>query len=195
MSSYGEMSLKELFNAKVLQTIVFPLVVPASQEIKKFDFSKSDLNACYSKPPINSRNGQEQSWFEVKLTVVGEHNLPPRKEWFYVVMEDGNIFKAHFSGKKTKKLVTFEDTSLIGHCIKSMFFDRRLVKDFEYCFDDPYKYGVITKEMLDSYGSAEVILKKTNKTKTDGKGNKRDIWIFSFPLKPDLLDEEWREEY
>lgn len=57
--------------------------------------------------------------------------------------------------------------------------------------DDPERKGVITKEDLEAYGGSEVILKKTNMTKEDRRGNKRDIWILSFPYKLWETDEEW----
>ncbi|WP_158308826.1 hypothetical protein [Mycoplasma wenyonii] len=54
MQSWAEISHDELMNAEILQTIVFKLAVPARHEVNtlgnKLDLSKSDLNACYSRP-------------------------------------------------------------------------------------------------------------------------------------------------
>lgn len=42
------------------------------------------------------------------------------------------------------------------------------------------RIGIITKEVLKSYGSDKLVLKKTNKTKKDGRGTERDVWFLSF---------------
>lgn len=64
-----------------------------------------------------------------------------------------------------------------------MLVEWELFTELSYCFYDPEGYGIITKEMLEERMGSKVTLRKTNKTKTDGRGNKRDIWIFSFPIE------------
>ena len=57
-------NLDELKNSEALRTITIPLVVPSEQEIidnANLDLSFSPLNACYSKPAINEKNGKQQS--------------------------------------------------------------------------------------------------------------------------------------
>ncbi|AFN65339.1 restriction endonuclease [Mycoplasma wenyonii str. Massachusetts] len=141
-------------------------------------------------PLINPWSGESQSWYDVKLTVQGEHNLPTEKEWFYVVTEGGNHFKARFFGKKTKKLISFEDARILGQEAKGAMVEREMAYQVYDTEDDPERKVVITKEDLEACGGSEVILKKTNMTKEDIRGNKRDIWILSFPYKLWEPDEE-----
>ncbi len=99
------LTVEDLEEAEALQTIVLPLVVPTIKEVltsKDLDLSKSDVNACYSKPLINEKTGKEQSWYDVQLTVDSKDYLPPRKEWFYMATDNGYLFKACFVGKKLK---------------------------------------------------------------------------------------------
>lgn len=196
MQAWAEISYDELMDAEILQTIVFKLIVPTEEEVKtlgdKLDLSKSDLNACYCKPLINPWSGEDQSWFDVKLTVQGEHDLPPQKEWFYIVAESGKHFKACFSGKKTKKLISLEGNEEIGLATKGALLEREMVYPVYYTYADPERRGIVTKETLEAYGGSEVFLKKTNITREDRRGKKRDIWLISFPYELIFPVEEWK---
>ena len=177
--------LKDLEDSISLRTITLPLIVPSEEEVlnsKELDLSKSPLNACYSKPLINKRTGKKQSWFDVKLTVEGEDNLPSRKEWFFLVTDHGYLFKACFAGRKIKWLSSFENSRLIGKWIKGRLAKCEIVSRFDYVEQDPKKVGIITKEDLEWYGGDKVILKKTTITEKDKQGIERDVWLISFPL-------------
>lgn len=181
--------LKDLEEAEALRTITFPLIVPSRQEVLNFpelDLSKSSLNACYSKPLFNKRTGKRQSWFDVKLTVKGEENLPSREEWFYLVTDSGYLCKACFAGKKNKWLNTFEDSRCIGHWIKGDLAGCEIVRGFDYVCQDPKRKGVVTKEDLEVLGGDQVVLKKTSITKKDNQGIERDVWFISLPLNFDI---------
>ncbi|AHC40117.1 hypothetical protein OVS_00635 [Mycoplasma ovis str. Michigan] len=179
--------LEELEEAEALRMITLPLIVPSEKEVlnsKELDLSKSPLNACYSKPLVNEKTGKKQSWFDVKLTVKGEDNLPSRKEWFYLATDSGYLFRACFAGKKVKWLSCFEDSEIIGTWIKGKLADEwELVSSFDYVEEDRDKEGIITKEMLEEYGGDQIFLKKTNITEKDNKGIERDVWLISFPFK------------
>ena len=56
---------------------------------------------------MNEKTGKKQSWFDVQLIVEGEDNLPSRKEWFFLVTDNGYWVKACFAGKKIKWLISF----------------------------------------------------------------------------------------
>ncbi|AHC40141.1 hypothetical protein OVS_00755 [Mycoplasma ovis str. Michigan] len=178
--------LKELEDSEALRTITLPLIVPTEKEVldsKELDLSKSPLNACYSKPLVNEKTGKKQSWFDVRLTVEGENNLPSRKEWFYLVTDHGYAFKACFAGRKVKWLSSFENSRLIGKWLKGIFIDCEIVRHFDYVDEDPRKTGIITKEDLEEYGGDQVVLKKTTITEKDNQGIERDVWLISFPFK------------
>ncbi|WP_043911279.1 NgoFVII family restriction endonuclease [Mycoplasma wenyonii] len=180
-------NLDELKNSEALRTITIPLVVPSEQEIidnANLDLSFSPLNACYSKPVID---GQGHSWFEVRLIVEGEDNLPSRKDWFYLITDNGWLDKACFSGrgKRVKWLNTFKNSDMIGGWIKVRLVGRELIDEFSSPDEDTKKYGVVTKEVLRSYGGDKIYLKKTTKKHKDERGVERDVWLISFPFSLD----------
>ncbi|AFN65223.1 restriction endonuclease [Mycoplasma wenyonii str. Massachusetts] len=179
------LTIQELEESEALQTIVIPLIVPTDDEvenIKDLDLSKSALNACYSKP-IHNKKGELQSFFEVEIKFEGEHNLPPKEEWFYVFTDGGDGFKARFVGKKTKRLSAFEDKEIIGSWIKERLMNLEIIPEFKFVIQDHFKEGVITREMLEEYGGDKLILKKTTKFKKDENKKRRAVWLFSFPSK------------
>ena len=180
------LNLEELEQSEALRTISIPLVVPTEQEIidnADLDLSFSPLNACYSKPIINEKTGYEQSWFEVRLIIEGEENLPSQKDWFFLMTDDGWLGQACFSGrgKRVKWLNTFKNSDMIGCWIKTKLVALELVEEYWHPRQDKEKYGVVTKEALELYGGDKVYLKKTPKTYKDEKGIDRDVWLISFP--------------
>lgn len=182
------LTVEDLEEAEALQTIVLPLIVPTVEEVltsKNLDLSKSDVNACYSKPLINEKTGKEQSWYDVQLTVDSKDYLPSRKEWFYMATDNGYLFKACFVGKKIKKLSTFEDKRIIGMWIKNRLFAWEALDKFDFVNQDKRRMGIVTKEALDYYGGDTIFIKKTNKTKKDNHGIARDVWFISFPHEID----------
>lgn len=120
------------------------------------------------------------SWFDMEIIVEGQHDLPPKEKWFYIITDDGYGFKARFLGRKVKKLNTFEDKEIIGRWVKGRLAELDFISGFEYVYQDKRRIGIITKEVLKSYGADKLVLKKTNKTKKDGRGTERDVWFLSF---------------
>ena len=178
-------TLEDLEKSEALQTIVIPLIVPTQAEVticRNLDWSRYDLNACYGKPWIDAR-GKEQSWYDVQLTVNSEDYLPSRKEWFYMVTDNGYIFKACFTGKKIKKLNTFENKKIIGEWIKNLLVAWEALDEFQFVHQDRGGIGIVTKEALEFYGGDTIFIKKTSKTKKDKRGIERDVWFISFPHK------------
>ncbi|WP_043911219.1 restriction endonuclease PLD domain-containing protein [Mycoplasma wenyonii] len=191
--------LEQLEQSEALRIIAIPLVVPTKQEITNnanLDLSFSPLNACYSKPAINEKTGKRQSWRDVRLTIEGEDNLPSKKDWFYLVTDNGFWCKACFSGrgKQVKWLNTFKHETIIGNWIKNRLVESESIEEFWYPDEDKKKSGVVTKEALELYGGSRVYLKKTPKTYKDEKGIDRDVWLISFPFF--LFDEidEWADK-
>ncbi|WP_043911297.1 hypothetical protein [Mycoplasma wenyonii] len=183
-------NLEELKQSEVLRTITIPLIVLTEQEItdnEDLDLSFSPLNACYSKPIIDEKTGKKQSWFEVRLTIEGEVDLLSRKNWFYLMTDNGWLGKACFSGrgKQVKWLNTFQNIGMIGGWIKTKLVDLDLVEEYWYPYEDKEKYGIVTKEVLEDYGGETIYLKKTTKTHKDEKGIDRDVWLISFPFSLD----------
>ena len=177
--------LKALEEAEALRTITFSLIVPSREEVLNspdLDLSQSPLNACYSKPLVNEKTGKKQSWFDVRLTIEGEGNLPSRKEWFFLITEDGHFLKACFSGRKIKWLNVFGDSEMIGAWIKGRLMECEIIRGFNYVVEDPQRRGIITKEDLEDYRGNEIVLKKTRMTEKDEQGIERDVWFISFPF-------------
>ncbi|WP_043911341.1 restriction endonuclease PLD domain-containing protein [Mycoplasma wenyonii] len=188
-------TIDDLGEFEVLQTIVLPLIVPTWEEVqnsKDLSFlSTSDLNACYSKPRENEK-GEKNSWYEVEITVHEKHDLPRRKDWFYVVTdEDWFFFKARFEGRKVKKLCSFVDREALGWWIKYRLTEEDLIDKFLCASDDKRRWGVVTKETLYHYGGDKLILKKTNKTRKDKSGKERDVWVLSFPYDFEGMPLPW----
>lgn len=63
-------------------------------------------------------------------------NISPKEKWFYIVTDDGDGFKARFSGKKVKKLSTFADKEIIGRWVKGRLADLDFISGFEYVYQD-----------------------------------------------------------
>ncbi|AFN65222.1 restriction endonuclease [Mycoplasma wenyonii str. Massachusetts] len=119
----------------------------------------------------------------MRLTIDGEDNLPSRKNWFYLMTDNGHLFKACFSGRgqQIKWLNAFEKKEIIGEWIKTRLVNWDLIEEYEYASEDYEGYGIITKEILECFGNDKVFLKKTTKTKTDKERIERDVWLISFP--------------
>ncbi len=102
-----------------------------------------------------------------------------------MVTDEGYVHKACFSGKKVKRLSTFEDSEAIGAWIKSIFVEWQVLIKFHYVYQDCQRMGIVTKEALEYYGNNKVFIKETDKVMVDSKGVKRDVWFISFPNKID----------
>lgn len=164
-----------------------PLKVPPYEErfsTKKEYCTKSNLNACYSKPRINNGKIIPRNWFETQITVsktIHENEYWPTDSIFFIVTDDGYQFKAHTTGQKNKQLSPKGNELIFGYWIKGRLINSGLISPQPNTYMDKEKKGIISKEILDKYGCNNLIFTKTNQKVFDEIENcELDIWFLSF---------------
>lgn len=161
-----------------------PIKVPAFAERHMDDgkhYTKSNLNVCYA-TPRNARKARD--WYETQFTVSKKITLlpgyPEKNAVFFVVTDDGYMFKAHTTSDGNKQFSAVGDELILGRWIKGRLAAAGLVTPVNDTQLDIDRTGMITKEMLAAYGCNTLMLTKTNQQIEDEKGHMLDIWILSF---------------
>ena len=169
-----------------LTTVTFklPIKVPAYIERHMDDnkhYTKSNLNVSYA-APRSARKARD--WYETQLTVGKEdramEGYPEKNVPFYVITDDGYMFKAHTTSDGNKQFSAVGDELILGRWIKGRLAAAGLVTPVNNTQEDTDRTGMITKEMLAAYGCNELVLVKTNQQKEDENGNLLDVWTLSF---------------
>jgi hypothetical protein len=167
-----------------------PLKVPTYDERHLDDgkhFTKSNVNVCYA-APRNKRKSRD--WYETQLTVAKEitriEGYPEKNVPFYIVTDDGYWFKAHTTSDGNKQFSAVGDELIMGRWLKGRLAAAGLVSPVNDTQLDTDRTGMITKEMLEEYGSESLYFKKTGQTALDENGNELDIWMLSF--KPTVTE-------
>lgn len=165
-------------------SFVLPLKVPSYNERQMDDgkhFTKSNINVCYAAPRSKRKS---RDWYEVQLTVSKEITrtvgYPEKNNAFFVVTDDGYWFKAHTTSDGNKQFSAVGDELILGRWIKGRLAAAGLVKPVNDTQADTDRKGMITKEMLQAYGSDSLILSKTNQKALDEEGAELDVWVLSF---------------
>lgn len=174
-----------------------PLKVPGMPNTSQ-DYMKSNVNKCYAAPRNNTTTGVgiERGWWETELIVSKKiTSLPTYPEKgvpFYVVTDDGWMFRAHVSGDYKKNFESDLDLKVLGYWLKGRIVTAGLVEPVDSPSadlankmegaDDVYQNckGVITYQMLVKYGRTSVTLTKTTKKYTEDDGTVLDVWFLSF---------------
>lgn len=161
-----------------------PIKVPAYSERHIDDgrhFTKSNLNVCYA-APRSARKSRD--WYETQLTVSKAITLlpgyPKKNVPFFVVTDDGYIFKAHTTSAQNKQFSAVGDELILGRWIKGRLAAAGLASPVNDTQLDRDRLGMITKEMLAAYGCSQLILTKTYNKVADTSGNLLDVWFLSF---------------
>lgn len=161
-----------------------PIKVPAYAERHMDDkkhYTKSNLNVSYA-APRSARKSRD--WYETQLTVNKKITLlpgyPEKNVAFYVITDDGYIFKAHTTSDGNKQFSAVGDELILGRWIKGRLAAAGLVTPINDTQLDTDRTGMITKEMLAAYGCNTLVLTKTNQKMEDEEGNMLDVWILSF---------------
>ncbi len=161
-----------------------PLKVPAYAERHMDDgnhFTKSNINVCYA-APRNKRKARD--WYETQLTVDSKiyklEGYPEKKHPFFVVTDDGYWFKAHTTSDNNKQFSAVGNELIMGRWLKGRLAAAGLVTPVNDTKADTDRTGMITKEILASYGCDRLVLSKTTKKALDDEGNELDVWLFSF---------------
>lgn len=164
-----------------------PIKVPSADERFMDDgrhYTKSNINVCYSLDTRNPRKPKSRNWYEFQLTVAStEYNKPgyPEKNVpFYIVTDDGFMFKAHTTSANNKQLSAVGDEHIFGYWLKGRLAASGLVTPVSDTQKDTDRLGMITKEMLEAYGCNNLTFTKTDKKAMDESGNELDVWIVEF---------------
>lgn len=171
-------------NRKTSISFVLPIKVPAYSERHMDDgkhYTKSNLNVSYA-APRNARKSRD--WYETQFTVskqiTGLEGYPEKNAAFYVVTDDGYIFKAHTTSDGNKQFSAVGDELILGRWIKGRLAAAGLVSPVNDTQADKDRHGMITKEMLAAYGCDTLVLTKTDQRMEDEEGNLLDVWFLSF---------------
>lgn len=178
----AEVSIYERHKGTVSFTL--PIKVPAYAERHMDDgkhFTKSNLNVSYA-APRSARKSRD--WYETQFTVNKSITLlpgyPEKNVAFYVVTDDGYMFKAHTTSDGNKQFSAVGDELILGRWIKGRLAAAGLVSPVNDTQLDRDRAGMITKEMLAAYGCDTLVLTKTNQKMEDENGNVLDVWFLSF---------------
>ena len=168
-------------------SFTLPLKVPAFEERfmdDKKHYTQSNINVCYSLDTRNPKRPKARNWYEFQITVSKDiYSLPGYPEYkvpFYIVTDDGFMFKAHTTSQNNKQLNAIVNEHILGYWMKGRIAASGLVTPVPDTQKDKDRLGMITKEMLAAYGCDSLTFTKTNKTAMDEEGNELDVWIVEF---------------
>lgn len=175
-------------------TFSLPLKVPYNSEKFLDDnkhYTKSNLNVCYSPDTRNPKRPKSRNWYETQLTVSKEiytmDGYPNRNAPFYVVTDDGYMFKAHTTSDNNKQFSAVGDEHIMGRWIKGRLVAAGLVEPVNDTMADTKRQGMITREMLDTYGRDCLVFTKTNSFISPSANEEEyDVWFLSFETSKDI---------
>lgn len=168
-------------------TFTLPLKVPAYDERfmdDKKHYTQSNINVCYSLDTRNPKKPKSRDWYEFQITVSSSiYSLPGYPEKgvpFYIITDDGFIFKAHTTSDHNKQLSAVGSEHILGRWLKGRLENAGLVKHVLDTQADKDRVGMVTKEVLAAYGCDSLTFTKTDKKVVDDDGNEFDVWIVEF---------------
>ncbi len=176
------------------EPFIIPLKVPS--EADKFlddhrHYTKSNINVCYAAP--RSAKGA-RSWYETQLNVSSSvrqrEGYPCKGVPFYTVTDDGIGFMAHTTSANNKQFAAVGDELILGRWIKGRLASEGLVRPVENIADDTGREGMITREILDSYGCNAIAMQKTDLRIPDPitPQNMYEVWTLKL-IKSDGVDD------
>lgn len=175
-------------------SFVLPIKVPAFSERHLDDnrhYTKSNINVCYAAPRTKKKS---RDWYETQMTVskkiTRQPGYPEKNVPFFVITDDDYWFKAHTTSDGNKQFSAVGDELIIGRWLKGRLAAAGLVNPINDSQNDTDRLGMITKEMLDEYGSNGLVFTKTSRTALDENGDELDVWTLSFTTVEDSEEEE-----
>lgn len=169
---------------KISISFTLPIKVPAYSERHIDDgkhYTKSNLNVSYA-APRSARKSRD--WYETQFTVSKQittlEGYPEKNAGFYVITDDGYVFKAHTTSDGNKQFSAVGDELILGRWIKGRLAAAGLVTPVNDTQADADRFGMITKEMLAAYGCDTLVLTKTDQKMEDENGELLDVWFLSF---------------
>ena len=140
-------------------SFTLPLKVPAFEERfmdDKKHYTQSNINVCYSLDTRNPKRPKARNWYEFQITVSKDiYSLPSYPKYkvpFYIVTDDGFMFKAHTTSQNNKQLNAIGDEHILGYWLKGRIAASGLIAPVPDTQKDKDRLGMITKEMLAAYG-------------------------------------------
>lgn len=168
-------------------SFTLPLKVPAFSERfmdDKKHYTQSNINVCYSLDTRNPKRPKSRNWYEFQITVSKDiYELPGYPQYkvpFYIVTDDGFMFKAHTTSQNNKQLNAIGDEHILGFWLKGRIAASGLVSPVPDTQKDKDRLGMITKEMLEAYGCDSLTFTKTDRKAIDEDGNELDVWLVEF---------------
>ena len=168
-------------------TFTLPLKVPSFSERfmdDKRHYTQSNINVCYSLDTRNPKRPKARNWYEFQITVSKDiYSMPGYPEYkvpFFIVTDDGFMFKAHTTSQNNKQLNAIGDEHILGYWLKGRIAASGLVTPVPDTQKDTDRTGMITKEMLEAYGCNSLTFTKTDKKAIDEDGNELDVWTVEF---------------
>jgi len=169
---------------KTAVSFVLPIKVPTFDERHMDDgkhYTKSNINVCFAAPRSKRKS---RDWYETQMTVSKEitrlSGYPEKYNIFFVVTDDGYWFKAHTTSDGNKQFSAVGDELIIGRWLKGRLAAAGLVNPVNDTQADIDRKGMITQEMLKTYGCDSLVLSKTDQKALDEDGTELDVWILSF---------------
>lgn len=171
-------------------SFTLPLKVPSYADRLTDDgrhFTKSNINVCYAAPRNKNKN---RDWYEVQLTVAKEitriDGYPEKNKPFFVVTDDGFMFKAHTTSDGNKQFSAVGDELIMGRWIKGRLAAAGLVVPQNDTGKDTERQGAITEEILKEYGRDCIRITKTTDKALDKDGSLLDVWLISMEKEQQL---------
>ena len=168
-------------------SFTLPLKVPTFDERfmdDKKHYTQSNINVCYSLDTRNPKKPKSRDWYEFQITVSSSiYSLPgyPEKNVpFYIITDDGFMFKAHTTSDHNKQLSAVGSEHILGRWLKGRLENAGLVKHVLDTQKDQNREGMITKEVLAAYGCDSLTFTKTDKKVVEEDGSEFDVWIVEF---------------
>lgn len=168
-------------------SFTLPLKVPAFSERfmdDKKHYTQSNINVCYSLDTRNPKRPKSRNWYEFQITVSKDiYELPGYPQYkvpFFIVTDDGFMFKAHTTSQNNKQLNAIGDEHILGFWLKGRIAASGLVSPVPDTQKDKDRLGMITKETLEAYGCDSLTFTKTDRKAIDEDGNELDVWLVEF---------------
>ena len=160
-----------------------PIKVPRKSERFLDDsnhYTRSNINVCYAKPRNQTKS---RDWYEMQLTVTNkitrQPGYPEKNVPFFILTDDGYIFKAHTTSQNNKQFAAVGDELIMGRWFKGRLAAAGLVHPVNDTGKDTDRTGMITQEMIDAYGISAFRFEKTVRKIKDKDGQEYDLWRLS----------------
>jgi hypothetical protein len=176
----------EYQNHEMGNIFLIPLKVP--READKFlddhrHYTKSNINVCYAAPRSKSK---PRKWYETQMTIPSRtrasKGYPSKGIPFFVVTDDGFGFLAHTTSDNNKQFAAVGDELILGKWLKGRLVQEGLIEPIDDVFRDEKRNGMVTQEMLETYGCNALALQKTDQRLQSNCDNKKSYEVWTLKM-------------